>query len=43
MVRAIRDTIVLCPPLIIRREEIDHILGTIRRSLDEAEAQLVTL
>jgi putrescine aminotransferase len=43
MVRAIRDTIVLCPPLIIKREEIDHVLGTIRRSLDEAEAQLLTL
>ena len=41
MVRAIRDTIVMCPPLVIRREEIDSMLAIIRRSLDEAEPQLL--
>jgi putrescine aminotransferase len=43
MVRAVRDTIVLCPPLIIKREEIDRMLATIRRSLDEAESALTAL
>jgi putrescine aminotransferase len=36
MVRAIRDTIVMCPPLVITRAEIDEMIGIIARSLDEA-------
>jgi putrescine aminotransferase len=36
MVRAIRDTIVMCPPLIITRAEIDEMIGILARSLDQA-------
>jgi putrescine aminotransferase len=36
MVRGIRDTIVMSPPLIISHAEIDQMLGIIRRALDEA-------
>jgi putrescine aminotransferase len=36
MVRAIRDTIVMCPPLIITHGEIDEMVSILRRSLDEA-------
>jgi putrescine aminotransferase len=43
MVRAIRDSIVMCPPLTISHEEIDRMLGTIRRALDLAEPQLAAL
>lgn len=40
MVRGIRDTIVLCPPLIISREQIDSIFSIIRSALDDAEPTL---
>jgi putrescine---pyruvate transaminase len=40
MVRAVRDTLVLCPPLIITHQEIDRVLAIVRQSLDEAEAPL---
>jgi len=40
MVRGIRDTIVMCPPLIISHEEIDTIIATIRRALDLAAPRL---
>jgi putrescine---pyruvate transaminase len=40
MIRAVRDTLVMCPPLIISHAQIDDLLGIIRRSLDEAEAVL---
>ena len=43
MVRAIRDSIVMCPPLVISHEEIDRMLAIIRRSLDEAEPELAAL
>ncbi|MEP7245603.1 MAG: aminotransferase, partial [Gammaproteobacteria bacterium] len=43
MVRAIRDTIVMCPPLTITHEEIDRMLGIIRAALDAAEPQLAAL
>ncbi len=43
MVRAIRDTIVCCPPLIISHAEIDQLVDIIRRSLDEAEPTLRAL
>ena len=36
MVRGIRDTIVMCPPLIITHAEIDELVGIIRKSLDQA-------
>ncbi|MDE2306253.1 MAG: aminotransferase class III-fold pyridoxal phosphate-dependent enzyme [Gammaproteobacteria bacterium] len=40
MVRGIRDTIVMCPPLIITHAEIDRLVDTIDRSLRESEPQL---
>ena len=40
MVRAIRDTIVFCPPLIITHAEIDRLVDTIRAALDEAAPAL---
>jgi putrescine aminotransferase len=36
MVRGIRDTIVMCPPLIISHAEIDELVGIIAKALDEA-------
>jgi putrescine aminotransferase len=43
MVRAIRDSIVMCPPLIITRAEIDQLVNILGRSLTEAHAELRTL
>jgi putrescine aminotransferase len=40
MVRGIRDTIVMCPPLIIRHDEIDEMIVIIRRALDAALPRL---
>jgi len=40
MVRAVRDTIVMSPPLVITLGEIDRLLSIIRRALDEAEPLL---
>jgi putrescine aminotransferase len=40
MVRGIRDSIVMCPPLIMTTEQIDELVGIIRKSLDEAEPRL---
>ena len=40
MVRAVRDTIVMSPPLVITLEEIDRMIALLRRSLDEAEPVL---
>jgi len=40
MVRAVRDSLVMSPPLVISHGEIDQLLGVIRRSLDEAEPVL---
>jgi len=40
MVRAVRDTVVMSPPLIISHAEIDRLVDTIRRSLDDAEPKL---
>jgi putrescine aminotransferase len=37
MVRAIRDSIVMCPPLVISEAEIDRLVDIIERSLTEAE------
>jgi putrescine aminotransferase len=43
MVRAIRDSIVMCPPLIITHAEIDQLVDILGRSLTEAQAELRTL
>jgi putrescine aminotransferase len=40
MVRAIRDTLVFCPPLIITHAEIDRLVDTIHAALDEAAPTL---
>ena len=40
MVRGIRDSIVMCPPLIITTAQIDDLVGITRKSLDEAEPKL---
>jgi putrescine aminotransferase len=36
MVRAVRDTIVMCPPLIITHAEVDELVDKLGRSLDQA-------
>ncbi len=43
MVRAIRDSIVMCPPLIISHAEIDRMIEIIGNSLQEAESSLRAL
>jgi putrescine---pyruvate transaminase len=43
MVRAIRDSLVFCPPLIVTHAEIDRLVDTIGRSLTECEAHLRAL
>jgi putrescine---pyruvate transaminase len=43
MVRAIRDTLVCCPPLIISEAEIDTLVDILGRSLTEAEPTLRAL
>jgi len=43
MVRAIRDTIVFCPPLIVTHAEIDRLVDTIAASLTEMEPHLRAL
>lgn len=43
MVRGIRDTIVMCPPLIITEAEIDRIVDILEASLNEAEPVLRAL
>ena len=40
MVRGIRDTIVMCPPLIISHAQIDDMIAIIRRALDECAPKL---
>jgi putrescine---pyruvate transaminase len=40
MVRGIRDSIVMCPPLIITTQQIDDMIGIIRKALDDAEPKL---
>ena len=41
MVRAVRDTIVMSPPLIITHAEIDQLVDTIAAALEDSAAQLV--
>jgi putrescine aminotransferase len=40
MVRGIRDSIVMCPPLIVSTDQIDTLVGVIRTALDAAEPKL---
>jgi putrescine---pyruvate transaminase len=40
MVRAVRDSIVICPPLIITHAEIDRLVAILDQSLAEAAALL---
>ncbi|QKG71357.1 aspartate aminotransferase family protein [Erythrobacter mangrovi] len=40
MVRGIRDSIVMCPPLVITTEQIDDLVAIIRKALDEALPRL---
>jgi putrescine aminotransferase len=43
MVRAVRDTVVMCPPLIITHAEIDELVDILGRSLEEAGPRLRNL
>ena len=43
MVRGIRDTIVMCPPLIISHAQIDEMIGIIRKALDLALPRLMAI
>jgi putrescine---pyruvate transaminase len=43
MVRGIRDSIVMCPPLVISHSEIDFMVDTIKMSLDEVWPALVAV
>jgi putrescine aminotransferase len=36
MIRAVRDTLVMSPPLVITPTQIDDLVGIIRKSLDQA-------
>ncbi len=40
MVRAVRDSIVMSPPLVISHAQIDQLVSTLRRALDLAEPRL---
>jgi putrescine---pyruvate transaminase len=40
MVRAVRDTLVMCPPLVITHAEIDEMVDLLGRSLDQARRPL---
>ncbi len=43
MVRAVRDSLVMSPPLVISHDEIDKLFAILRRSLDQAEPELRAL
>jgi putrescine aminotransferase len=43
MVRGVKDSIVMSPPLIITHAEIDRMIGIIAAALDEAEPVLRAL
>jgi putrescine---pyruvate transaminase len=43
MVRAVRDSIVMCPPLVISFEEIDKLFSILTEALNEAEPLLAAL
>jgi putrescine aminotransferase len=39
-VRGIRDSVVMCPPLIVSHSEIDFMIEMIKKSLDECLPRL---
>lgn len=43
MVRAVRDSIVMCPPFVITHDEIDRMVTIIRAAVDEAQVTLATM
>ena len=43
MVRAVRDTIVMCPPLVVTHDEIDRMIAIIKAALDEGSDTLKRL
>lgn len=43
MVRGIRDSIVMCPPMIIEKSQIDFLVDTIEKSLNEAKDELAKI
>lgn len=43
MVRAVRDTIVICPPLVISRAEVDELVDVLVKSLELAREELQRL
>jgi putrescine---pyruvate transaminase len=43
MVRGIRDSIVMCPPLIVSHDEIDFMIDVILKSLDQSQGELAAL
>lgn len=43
MVRAVRDTIVMCPPFVITHDEIDRMVAILGRALDAAAGTLAHL
>ncbi|WP_198350947.1 aspartate aminotransferase family protein [Flavisphingomonas formosensis] len=43
MVRAIRDSIVMCPPFVITHEEVDRMIAIIGAALDDAQETLAHL
>ena len=43
MVRAIRDSLVFCPPLVVSHAELDRLVDTMAAALDEAEPALRAL
>jgi len=40
IVRAISDTIALCPPLVITEAEVDHVADVVTTAVREAEAEV---
>ena len=38
--RAISDTIALCPPLVISESEVDHVADVVTTAVREAEVEL---
>jgi putrescine aminotransferase len=40
MLRAVRDTLIMSPPLVITPAEIDQLVATLEKSLTEAAALL---
>ena len=38
--RAVRDSMILCPPLVITREEMDEMLSRLSKSLDATAKEL---